>query len=242
MGLDAGLAAARSHAAAAAAAIPAAEPQRTRHAASVDAVTSHAHSSPVTPSPVTRHGRSPRGDHAHGLARAQGARRAAAAIARCTRSATRRCSASATRTRTGCSSAKVRARTKTRRASRSSARPGRLLDNMLAAIELEARRERLHRECRQMPPARQPQSRARRGAEVRAVPAPPDRADQAEADRRAGQVAAVNLLATRRQRREPARAACIDYSGMPLIVTYHPAYLLRSLTEKAKAGRICASR
>jgi uracil-DNA glycosylase len=26
-----------------------------------------------------------------------------------------------------------------------------------------------------------------------------------------------------------------DYRGTPLIVTYHPAYLLRSLPEKAKA-------
>jgi DNA polymerase len=26
-----------------------------------------------------------------------------------------------------------------------------------------------------------------------------------------------------------------DYQGIPLIVTYHPAYLLRSLTDKAKA-------
>jgi len=26
-----------------------------------------------------------------------------------------------------------------------------------------------------------------------------------------------------------------DYQGVPLIVTYHPAYLLRSLEEKARA-------
>jgi len=26
-----------------------------------------------------------------------------------------------------------------------------------------------------------------------------------------------------------------DYQGTPLIVTYHPAYLLRTLTDKAKS-------
>jgi uracil-DNA glycosylase len=26
-----------------------------------------------------------------------------------------------------------------------------------------------------------------------------------------------------------------DYRGVPLVVTYHPAYLLRNLPEKAKA-------
>jgi DNA polymerase len=31
------------------------------------------------------------------------------------------------------------------------------------------------------------------------------------------------------------RGTLHDYHGIPLIVTYHPAYLLRSPTEKAKA-------
>lgn len=31
------------------------------------------------------------------------------------------------------------------------------------------------------------------------------------------------------------RGTLHDYSGIPLIVTYHPAYLLRSLTDKSKA-------
>ena len=49
-----------------------------------------------------------------------------------------------------------------------------------------------------------------------------------------GKVAAVNLL-----RRESSvasmRGKVFEYQGIPLIITYHPAYLLRSLPEKAKA-------
>ncbi len=49
-----------------------------------------------------------------------------------------------------------------------------------------------------------------------------------------GRVAALNLLA------EDAtiaslRGRVLDYKGIPLVVTYHPAYLLRSLTDKSKA-------
>jgi uracil-DNA glycosylase len=49
-----------------------------------------------------------------------------------------------------------------------------------------------------------------------------------------GKVAAVNLL----KRDIPVsamRGKVHQYQGIPLIVTYHPAYLLRSLPEKAKA-------
>jgi DNA polymerase len=49
-----------------------------------------------------------------------------------------------------------------------------------------------------------------------------------------GKVAAVNLL-----RREASiaslRGKVFEYQGTPLIITYHPAYLLRSLPDKAKA-------
>jgi len=49
-----------------------------------------------------------------------------------------------------------------------------------------------------------------------------------------GKVAAVNLL-----RREASiaslRGKVLEYRGTPLIVTYHPAYLLRSLPDKSKA-------
>jgi uracil-DNA glycosylase len=49
-----------------------------------------------------------------------------------------------------------------------------------------------------------------------------------------GKVAAVNLLA-REASVASLRGKVHEYRGTPLIVTYHPAYLLRSLTEKARA-------
>ncbi|HYC48734.1 MAG TPA: uracil-DNA glycosylase [Burkholderiales bacterium] len=49
-----------------------------------------------------------------------------------------------------------------------------------------------------------------------------------------GRVAVVNLLG-RDTSIASLRGKVLDYKGIPLIVTYHPAYLLRSLTEKAKA-------
>jgi DNA polymerase len=49
-----------------------------------------------------------------------------------------------------------------------------------------------------------------------------------------GKVAAVNLL-KREASVTSMRGKVHDYRGIPMIVTYHPAYLLRSLPEKAKA-------
>jgi len=49
-----------------------------------------------------------------------------------------------------------------------------------------------------------------------------------------GKVAAGNLLNTQDSLLS-LRGKAHDFSGIPLIVTYHPAYLLRSLTDKAKA-------
>jgi uracil-DNA glycosylase len=49
-----------------------------------------------------------------------------------------------------------------------------------------------------------------------------------------GKVAAANLLATDASVAS-MRGKVHDYRGTPLIVTYHPAYLLRSLQDKAKA-------
>jgi len=49
-----------------------------------------------------------------------------------------------------------------------------------------------------------------------------------------GKVAAANLLASDASVAS-MRGKVHDYRGTPLIVTYHPAYLLRSLPEKAKA-------
>ena len=49
-----------------------------------------------------------------------------------------------------------------------------------------------------------------------------------------GKVAAVNLL-KREASVASLRGKVHEYQGTPLIVTYHPAYLLRSLPDKAKA-------
>ncbi len=51
-----------------------------------------------------------------------------------------------------------------------------------------------------------------------------------------GKVAAQNLLGCE-DSISSLRGKVHDYSGIPLIVTYHPAYLLRSLPEKAKAWK-----
>lgn len=51
-----------------------------------------------------------------------------------------------------------------------------------------------------------------------------------------GKVAAQNLL-QREDSISSLRGKIHDYSGIPLIVTYHPASLLRSLPEKAKAWK-----
>jgi uracil-DNA glycosylase family 4 len=49
-----------------------------------------------------------------------------------------------------------------------------------------------------------------------------------------GRVAALNLLA-REASIASLRGKVLNYKGTPLIVTYHPAYLLRNLADKAKA-------
>jgi len=49
-----------------------------------------------------------------------------------------------------------------------------------------------------------------------------------------GRIAAQNLLA-RDASIASLRGRVHEYQGVPLIVTYHPAYLLRNLPDKAKA-------
>lgn len=57
-----------------------------------------------------------------------------------------------------------------------------------------------------------------------------------------GKVAAQNLLATDNSIAS-LRGRLHEFSGIPLIVTYHPAYLLRSLTDKSKAWEdLCFAR
>lgn len=57
-----------------------------------------------------------------------------------------------------------------------------------------------------------------------------------------GKVAAQNLLASS-ESLASLRGQLHDFSGIPLIVTYHPAYLLRTLTDKTKAWEdLCFAR
>jgi uracil-DNA glycosylase len=57
-----------------------------------------------------------------------------------------------------------------------------------------------------------------------------------------GKTAATSLLG-REATLGSLRGAVHDYGGLPLIVTYHPAYLLRSPAEKAKAWQdLCFAR
>lgn len=111
---------------------------------------------------------------------------------------------------------------------------GKLLDNMLAAIKLK----RGHNvfianviKCR--PPGN------RSPAPEEALACEPYLHRQIELIRpqlivALGKVAAVNLLA-REASIASLRGKLHRYRGIPLIVTYHPAYLLRNLPDKAKA-------
>ena len=111
---------------------------------------------------------------------------------------------------------------------------GKLLDNMLAAIHLQ-RGTNVYIanivKCR--PPGnRNPQ------AEEAAACAPYLKRQielvQPKLIVALGKVAAVNLLG-RDASISSLRGSVHDCGGIPLIVTYHPAYLLRTLPDKAKA-------
>jgi DNA polymerase len=111
---------------------------------------------------------------------------------------------------------------------------GRLLDNMLAAIELERGNDVYIAnvvKCRP-PNNRNPEEREMTCCE-------PYLARQIELIEpklivALGRVAANHLLQTDASIAS-LRGRVHQYRGTPLIVTYHPAYLLRSLQEKAKA-------
>ena len=111
---------------------------------------------------------------------------------------------------------------------------GKLLDNMLAAIKLKrGRNVYIANVVKCRPPGnRNPESGEAAQCEPylhRQIALIKPRLIIA-----LGKVAAVNLL-----KRDAAvasmRGKVHQYQGIPLIVTYHPAYLLRSLPEKAKA-------
>jgi uracil-DNA glycosylase len=119
---------------------------------------------------------------------------------------------------------------------------GKLLDNMLAAIALERGRDAY---IANIVKCRPPGNRNPEAAEAECCE--PYLARQIELLRpklivALGKVAAANLLAT-----DAAigslRGRLHSYRGIPLVATYHPAYLLRSLPDKAKAwADLCFAR
>ena len=111
---------------------------------------------------------------------------------------------------------------------------GKLLDSMLAAIKLK-RGENVY--IANVVKCRPPGNRNPEPAE--ALACEPYLHRQIELIKpklivALGKVAAVNLLA-REASVASMRNKVHQYRGIPLIVTYHPAYLLRSLSEKAHA-------
>ena len=85
-----------------------------------------------------------------------------------------------------------------------------------------------------MSPAAQSQSAAWGNGPLRAVPEAPDCVVQPRIILAMGRFAVQSLLRSDRAIGQ-LRGQVHDYQGVPLIVTYHPAYLLRNLVDKAKA-------
>ena len=111
---------------------------------------------------------------------------------------------------------------------------GRLLDNMLAAIQLQ-RGHRVY--IGNIVKCRPPGNRVPEAAEI--AQCLPYLKRQIELIRPKIIVALGKTAATSLLGREAAlgslRGQVHDFHGTPLIITYHPAYLLRAPTEKAKA-------
>jgi uracil-DNA glycosylase family 4 len=111
---------------------------------------------------------------------------------------------------------------------------GRLLDNMLAAIGLK-RGKNVY--IANVVKCRPPGNRNPEPAETQACQPFLDRQVALIQPRlivALGKVAANSLLG-RSDTLGSMRKTVHDYRGIPLIVTYHPAYLLRTLSDKAKA-------
>jgi DNA polymerase len=119
---------------------------------------------------------------------------------------------------------------------------GQLLDNMLAAIQLK-RGENVY--IANVLKCRPPQNRDPHGEEV--VQCDPFLKRQVELIKprlivALGKFAAQSLLGGE-QSIAALRGKLHDYHGVPLIVTYHPAYLLRNMPDKAKAWEdLCFAR
>jgi uracil-DNA glycosylase len=111
---------------------------------------------------------------------------------------------------------------------------GRLLDNMLAAIGCERGRDAY---IANVVKCRPPGNRTPTAEESAACAPFLDRQIELVAPRlivALGKTAVIRLLGTEASVAS-LRGKVHRYKGIPLVVTYHPAYLLRSLPEKAKA-------
>ena len=111
---------------------------------------------------------------------------------------------------------------------------GRLLDNMLAAIGCERGRDTY---IANVVKCRPPGNRNPTPEESSACAPFLDRQIELVAPRlivALGRIAAMRLLATDASIAS-LRGKVHRHKGIPVVVTYHPAYLLRSLPEKAKA-------
>jgi DNA polymerase len=111
---------------------------------------------------------------------------------------------------------------------------GKLLDNMLAAIGIQRGREAY---IANVVKCRPPGNRTPTPQEAAACAPFLDRQIaliQPQLIVALGKTAAMRLLNTEASLAS-LRGKVHRYQGTPLVVTYHPAYLLRSLPEKAKA-------
>jgi uracil-DNA glycosylase len=111
---------------------------------------------------------------------------------------------------------------------------GKLLDNMLAAIDLR-RGENVY--IANIVKCRQPGNRNPEPEEAQACSSHLQRQIELIQPKliiALGKIAAVNLLG-RDASIAALRGQLHEHRGIPLIVTYHPAYLLRTLNDKAKA-------
>ena len=111
---------------------------------------------------------------------------------------------------------------------------GKLLDNMLASIDLARGRKAY---IANVVKCRPPGSRNPESGETAACAPYLDRQIALMSPKlivALGKVAATRLLG-KEASIASLRGQVLAYQGRPLIVTYHPAYLLRSLTDKAKA-------
>ncbi|HEY2629180.1 MAG TPA: uracil-DNA glycosylase [Usitatibacter sp.] len=111
---------------------------------------------------------------------------------------------------------------------------GRLLDSMLTAIGLKRGREVY---IANVVKCRPPGNRTPTGEESAACAPYLDRQIELIAPKlivALGKSAATRLLGTEASL-SSLRGRVHDYRGTPVVVTYHPSYLLRSLPEKSKA-------